>query len=116
MIVKTVNTALPSSGQLTVVPFPTGTITSGSSTLSPTSISKASVVSSIPASGNIFVPIASGAPPAQIPSRNGHPQQGVGIVGGHSRPIETNKFYTNMMIGDQTFNVFTYPYSVHWLK
>jgi endo-1,3(4)-beta-glucanase len=113
---QTINTALPSSGQLTVVPFPTGTITSASTTLSPTSISQvSSVISSVPVSGNIFVPVATGLPPAQITVRSGHPQQGAGLVGGYSQPIQTNKFYTNLLIQNQNFTCFTYPYSLHWL-
>lgn len=31
-------------------------------------------------------------------------------------PIQTNKFYANLFLGDQTDSVFTFPYVVWWLK
>ncbi|RMZ69641.1 glycoside hydrolase family 81 [Pyrenophora seminiperda CCB06] len=62
-----------------------------------------------PASPNIFQPIATGAPPPSIPSRNDHPVQKKHIADGDV-PIETNKFYANW------FLVWTNPYVLTWAK
>jgi endo-1,3(4)-beta-glucanase len=110
---------LPSSGQLTIQPFPTGSIVPANASLHGNmtlSVPLGTPVSTIPASANIFVAISTDAPPPQIPLRHGSLVQGVGLANGHDRPIETNKFYTNLMVSDQSMNVFTYPYSVHWVR
>ena len=64
-------------------------------------------------SGNIFQPIASLAPPAQISSRADHPVPRLGIQA-QKQKLETNKFYSNFYLTSQTAPVFTYPYSVNW--
>lgn len=41
------------------------------------------------------------------------------VTGSHSGPlgaVQTNKFYTNMLLGDQTLPAYVYPYSVWWSK
>jgi endo-1,3(4)-beta-glucanase len=67
------------------------------------------------ASGNIFAPIASNAPPAQISSRSDHPAPTLGIVP-QSSPLETNKFYANLFLGSQGSSVWTHPYTVVWAR
>ncbi|KAF2742694.1 glycoside hydrolase family 81 protein [Sporormia fimetaria CBS 119925] len=64
---------------------------------------------------NIFVPMASDAPPPQIPARNDHLVEKLGILDGDV-PIETNKFYANFFLGDQDNPVWTHPYSLAWAK
>ncbi|KAJ5925328.1 hypothetical protein N7454_007967 [Penicillium verhagenii] len=70
-----------------------------------------------PASMNnqdIFLPVATEAPPANIKSRNDHP-----VANNHANttePIETNKFYAGLFLGSQTNASFTQPYSLGWSK
>lgn len=64
---------------------------------------------------NIFQPIATDAPPAQITQRGDHPVARLGIQQQQSR-LETNKFYANFFIGDQTAGTWTHPYSIAWSK
>lgn len=65
--------------------------------------------------GNVFVPIATDAPPKQIQSRDDHPVKKLGIVD-NDVPIETNKFYANFFLGSQTNPVWTHPYTLAWAK
>jgi endo-1,3(4)-beta-glucanase len=112
-----VNTVLPTNGVITIVPFPNGTIIQATLSLPATSIiGTNTVVAQTPISNDIFVPIATNAPPAYIPVKNNHPVAGVGVDGLGDAPVETNKFYTNLLVGDQTFNTYPYPYSMHWSK
>jgi endo-1,3(4)-beta-glucanase len=69
----------------------------------------------VPAAGNIFTAISYDAPPASMPQRSDHPVKGVGIANS-SKPIETNKFYDNMLLGTQEQPAFPYPFQVRWLK
>ena len=62
---------------------------------------------------NIFQPIASGAPPPQISQRSDHPVPRAGIQQQQQR-LQTNKFYANLFLGDQTNAVWTHPYSLAW--
>lgn len=65
------------------------------------------------ASSDIFAePIATAAPPAQIQARDDHPVPRKGITSGP--PLQTNKFYSNFFLGDQTAPTYTFPYSVSW--
>ncbi|TID18292.1 glycoside hydrolase family protein [Venturia nashicola] len=67
--------------------------------------------------GNIFAPIATGAPPPNIPPRADFPKEGRGIgIESHSGPLHTNKFYANIFLANQTHPVWTHPYSVAWVK
>ena len=64
---------------------------------------------------NIFQPIATDAPPPQISSRSDHPVPRLGIQPQQDR-LETNKFYANFFLGDQTAGTWTHPYSLSWSK
>lgn len=63
--------------------------------------------------GDIFKsPVDTKAPPSSIPVRNDHPVPRKGI---HSQaPLQTNKFFANLFLGDQLGPVYTFPYSVQW--
>ncbi|KAF2089310.1 glycoside hydrolase family 81 protein [Saccharata proteae CBS 121410] len=65
---------------------------------------------------NIFQPISGDALPSQISRRANHPAARLGITGNLSEPFETNKFYANLFLGDQSNGVWTHPYSVSWAK
>jgi endo-1,3(4)-beta-glucanase len=67
--------------------------------------------------GNVFAPIATGAPPPQIGLRPDFPDvaRGVGIES-HQGPLHTNKFYANLFLTNQSHPVWTHPYSVTWAK
>ena len=62
---------------------------------------------------DIFQPIASDAPPPQITSRSDHPVPRAGILQQQQR-LQTNKFYANLFLGDQTNAIWTHPYSLAW--
>ncbi|KAI5289580.1 hypothetical protein KEM54_003626 [Ascosphaera aggregata] len=64
---------------------------------------------------NIFLPIASGPPPVDIPVRGDHPLKKQHIHNG-DLPVSTNKFYANMFLGTQTMPVLTHPYSLTYTK
>lgn len=64
---------------------------------------------------NIFVAVASGAPPPQITSRSDHPVNASAIANS-TGPFETNKFYGNLLVGDRGNAAWTHPYSVYWGK
>lgn len=64
---------------------------------------------------NIFTPIATTAPLSMFPRRNSHPVARPPLASSESgKPIQTNKFYANMMLGSRNNPVFTYPYEVWW--
>lgn len=66
-------------------------------------------------STNIFQPIATTAPPAQIPQRSDHPVPRLGID--QLGPgISTNKFYQNFFLGTQASGTWLHPYSIAWSK
>jgi hypothetical protein len=111
-----INSNFSPVGVSSIQPFPTGSITPGSVSITPTTLaSRPSTVPTTPASGNIFSAISYDAPPAQMPLRSDHPVAGVGIAN-RTRPIETNKFYGNLLIGTQQQPAFPYPFQVRWLK
>lgn len=62
---------------------------------------------------NIFVAVATGAPPPQIPQRGDHPVPRLGIAS-QSAKLETNTFYANFFLGTQTQTTWTHPYSLAW--
>ncbi|KAM3512216.1 hypothetical protein MY11210_004134 [Beauveria gryllotalpidicola] len=65
------------------------------------------------APGNIFAVAIDTKPlPVQFSSRADHPVPRIGIQ--TRGPLQTNKFYSNMFLGNQRDPVFTYPYSVSW--
>ncbi|KAL2881869.1 endo-1,3-beta glucanase [Colletotrichum sp. CLE4] len=64
-------------------------------------------------SGDIFAePIGTGAPPGTISARSDHPVPRKGITS--TSPLQTNKFYSNFFLGDQTAPTYTYPYGIAW--
>lgn len=73
-----------------------------------------SAVQSISAD-DIFQPIATDAPPAQISARSDHPVPRIGIQEQQQR-LQTNKFYANFFLGDQKSPTWTHPYSLLWSK
>lgn len=114
----TVNTVLPSGG-ITVAPFPTAGITAATTTIQPANVtgSATSVAPAVlPTGQNIFAVVGTDAPPAQIPSRGGHPVARLGISQSVTMPIETNKFYASLFLANQTDSVWTHPYSVRWSR
>ena len=62
-----------------------------------------------------FQPVATGPIPLQIPARHDHPIPSLYIVR-QQRPLQTNKFYSNLFLGRQNQGVFTHPYSLAWSK
>jgi endo-1,3(4)-beta-glucanase len=67
------------------------------------------------AAKNVFVPMATDAPPQQITSRDDHAVKKLNIID-RNVPIETNKFYANFFLGNQTSSVWTLPYSLTWAR
>jgi endo-1,3(4)-beta-glucanase len=64
-------------------------------------------------SSNIFQPIATGAPPKQFPWKPQYFVQRNKLIGG--TVLQTNKFYTNLLLGSQKNAIFTHPYSL-WFR
>lgn len=64
-------------------------------------------------SSNLFVAVPGDASiPEQITPRAPHPQGFAGIENAGTTPIQTNKFYANMFLGQRNQSVWTHPYSV----
>ncbi|KAJ5763696.1 hypothetical protein N7533_002377 [Penicillium manginii] len=63
---------------------------------------------------DVFEPVATNAPPANIKARSDHPVKN--LHANTSDPIETNKFYAGLFLGTQTNASFTQPYSLGWSK
>lgn len=64
--------------------------------------------------GNIFAePIDTRPLPPQFLSRPDHPVPRTGIR--TKGPLQTNKFYSNLFLGNQQDPVFTFPYSISWV-
>ncbi|KPM35539.1 putative endo-1,3(4)-beta-glucanase 2 [Neonectria ditissima] len=67
------------------------------------------------ADANIFAtPIGTNAPPSVISQRSDHPVPRLGIT--KTGPLQTNKFYSNFFLSDQTSPTFTFPYSLAWVS
>jgi hypothetical protein len=66
-------------------------------------------------SANIFQPVETTSPPASFKSRTDHPASRVGVWP-QSSPIGTNKFYGNLMAGQQESKIWTHPYSLAWAR
>ena len=112
----TVATSLETGGRSSVEPILTSVIPEPQSTL--TATGPASPVVPKPkitmASNNIFAdPIATSAPPGQIGIRSDHPVPRKGVKS--TPPLQTNKFYANFYLGDQTYPSYTHPYAVAWV-
>jgi endo-1,3(4)-beta-glucanase len=80
-------------------------------------------------SNEIFAPFAHGGIPIDrsddhpvprhcIQSRNGHVHDPNCAPGGPAPqiPLQSNKFYANLLLGNQGCSVWTHPYSVCWAK
>lgn len=114
-------TTLERSGNPSAQPFPTISLSSSGSlslvdtstlgSVGPTATANVTVLSA----SDIFQPIATDTPPAQISQRSDHPVSGLGIQQ-QQQKLETNKFYANFFLGDQTANAWTHPYSLSWSK
>lgn len=63
---------------------------------------------------DIFGIISSDEPPSVFPKENLDITLPSGVPTGS--PIQTNKFYTNFILGDQTYPAYVQPYSVWWSK
>ncbi|CAI6335230.1 unnamed protein product [Periconia digitata] len=114
-ITGSVQTSLPTLGfsqnpiMSSSIPTPQTSLSPIQSTLVPEPTSQLKV------EGNIFVPMASDAPPQQITSRGDHAVKKLNIVDQDS-PIGTNKFYANLFLGNQNNPVWTQPYALAWTK
>ncbi|CZT24362.1 related to glucan 1,3-beta-glucosidase [Ramularia collo-cygni] len=113
-----ISTSLETSAQVTSMPF--ASISNATSTLplvDPASYGLPTATSAITklSASEIFVPIATGAPLPQIPRREDHPVPRIGIQN-QTRKLQTNRFYTNLFMGNQTSPVYTFPYSVKWAR
>ncbi|KDQ59730.1 glycoside hydrolase family 81 protein [Jaapia argillacea MUCL 33604] len=64
---------------------------------------------------DLFLPIATTAPPQKFAVHPNHPVQRKSIVP-NPFPIPTNKFYANLFLGNQSQGVWLHPYSVWWSK
>ena len=64
---------------------------------------------------DIQVPITDPIPP-QFPRRDDHPFKGIGIESSRRGPVQTNKFYANLFLGNQNNGVWTHPYSISWAR
>ncbi|KAH7118794.1 endo-1,3(4)-beta-glucanase 1 precursor [Dendryphion nanum] len=117
-VTGTIITGLPSkSFTRNPIDAPRPTQTGGSiapihSTLAPGTTTPAGKVDP-----NIFVPMATDAPVKQIPTRADHFVKKEHFVDADDNgPIQTNKFYANFFLGNQTQPVWTHPYSLAWAK
>ncbi|KAF6826769.1 glycoside hydrolase family 81 protein [Colletotrichum musicola] len=110
-----VHSSLETSGKVTTCPLISDSIPTPSSLIQPTTA--ATTIPPLPsppmASADIFAePIGTAPPPASIPVRDDHPVPRKGITS--STPLQTNKFYSNFFLGDQTAPTYTYPYGIAW--
>lgn len=114
----TVLSSLDKSGLPTSAPIISTSIATPTTTISPNGggvrPDTAPTVAAGPLASNIFVPIATDAPPASLGSRPDHPVPRLGIS--RTSPVGTNKFYANFFLGSQTAGTWTHPYSVAWSK
>ncbi|KAF2670501.1 endo-1,3-beta-glucanase Engl1 [Microthyrium microscopicum] len=108
-----INTALNTTGHITLAPVTTTAINTLQSVL-PTALTTP-LIPSFPSplarlSPNILVPIATTAPPPQFQNAPKHPVPRSNIQG--SGPLQTNKFYGNFYLGSQSNSLWTHPYSL----
>lgn len=88
---------------------PISTSTSATAT-SATATSTTSVAAAATAV-DLFEPVATDEPP-NVFSRNANPLDLASGVSNNGSPYETNKFFTNLMLDDQTQPAYVYPYTV----
>ncbi len=118
------HSTLDKTGHCTSVPILTSPIPKPTSLLS-----AASVVLSLKAAPSITIesttvesmaqdifadPISTDAPPTNIGRKQDHPVPRLGITS--KGLLETNKFYANFFLGNQTSPTFLHPYSVAWAR
>ncbi|KAF4555038.1 Glycosyl hydrolase family 81 C-terminal domain-containing protein [Elsinoe fawcettii] len=115
------HSSLDTSGNPSSQPFATS-IAATSSSLSlidtaSTTLPSTSMAASRPTieAANLFAPMASDAPPSQIPQRSDHPVPRLNIAA-QSKKLSTNKFYSNFLLGSQSQATWVQPYSLTWAK
>jgi len=111
-----ISTSLNMDGRTSVAPFPTSLVTSSVAlTLNDTvMLSNVGTTTKTSLSVNdIFAPIATDAPPAQLSRRSDHPAPRKGIQP-QEKKLQTNKFYSNFFLEDQALPSYIFPYSVVW--
>ncbi|RPA80441.1 glycoside hydrolase [Ascobolus immersus RN42] len=64
---------------------------------------------------DLLGPIALTRPSSVFPERRDHQVPRTGIED-RGIPLQTNKFYTNFLLGERRFPTWTHPYKVWWLK
>ncbi len=114
-----IHSVLDKFGHATAVPILTKPIPTPTALLPiPSVVASLKIIPSILAkmlSGDIFAdPISTDAPPANIGRKDDHPVRRLGIT--DQGPFETNKFYGNFHLGNQTSPTFLHPFSVAWAR
>lgn len=112
--IGSIRSSLETSGHATVPPILTSPIPSPTTQIvpvAPTPVDHAP--NNLAADTNIFQPIDTSPPPSNLGSRSDHPVPRLGI-NPQSAPRDTNKFYANFFLGDQTAPTWTHPYSLAW--
>ncbi|KAI3403869.2 ACF3 [Candida oxycetoniae] len=66
-------------------------------------------------SGDLFTAIDTSAPPSIFP-RAQLPLALPAGVNNNGKPIQTNKYYANLFLGNQQQMVYAYPYAAYWSK
>lgn len=111
-----VSSSLNMDGRTSVAPFPTSLVTSSVALTLNDTVMLPNVGTSTKTSlsvSDIFKPIATDAPPAQLSRRNDHPAPRTGIQP-QEKKLQTNKFYSNFFLEDQALPSYIFPYSVVW--
>jgi endo-1,3(4)-beta-glucanase len=111
-----ISTSLNMDGRTSVAPFPTTLIASSVAlTLNDTAMlpNVGATTKTSLSVNDIFAPIATDAPPAQLSRRNDHPAPRKGIQP-QEKKLQTNKFYSNFFLEDQAQPSYIFPYSVVW--
>lgn len=92
-----------------------GSISSATSASSSTSATKVKAASNGAYSGDLFKAIASDEPPSIFPRKELPLSIPLG-VSNDNVPYETNKFFVNLFLGEQTDMIWSYPYGMYWKK
>ncbi|GAB7327640.1 hypothetical protein MBLNU13_g11481t1 [Cladosporium sp. NU13] len=111
-----VSTSLNMDGRTSNAPFPTSLVTSSVALTLKETVILSDVGTSTKTSlsvSDIFKPIATDAPPAQLARKSDHPAPRKGIQP-QKKKLQTNKFYSNFFLEDQALPSYIFPYSVVW--
>jgi len=111
-----VSTSLNMDGRTSNAPFPTSLVTSSVALTLEETVMLSDVGTSTKTSlsvSDIFKPIATDAPPAQLSRKSDHPAPRTGIQP-QKKKLQTNKFYSNFFLEDQALPSYIFPYSVVW--